>query len=215
MKLIGNRNTDMKFLTALILLMIGSAVMAQSVPNTFTTGTPAVAAEVNENFANLDGRVNTNANNLAAVATVLDQVPARIQFRAISEAQEGVVSALCPANSLPISASCYCEGDGTSRNYGYMFACFHTAEGAAAGCYVEPDLFDPALPDPLANVIAVCISATLVNGDPGLVDPWGTGASSGAGGSFKPGTDKTTESAVIDLQNAVTNQRSAIAAKGN
>ena len=205
----------MKFLASMVLLLIGSAVMAQSVPNTFTTGTPAVASEVNENFANLDGRVNTNANNLATVGAVLEQVPASIEFYAVRQAQEGAASALCPANTLPISASCYCEGDGTSRNYGYMFGCFNTADGAAAGCYVEPDLFDPALPDPLANVIAVCISATLVNGEPGLVDPWGTAATNGTSGSLKPGRDTTTEIAVIDLQNAVTNQRSAIAAKGN
>lgn len=32
--------------------------MAQGVPNTFTAGTPALAAEVNENFANLDTRTS-------------------------------------------------------------------------------------------------------------------------------------------------------------
>lgn len=215
MKKIGNRNREMKFLASIVLLFVGPAVMAQSVPNTFTTGTPALASEVNENFANLDGRVNTNASNLASVNAVLQQIPASIKFHAISQAQEGVASAACPADTLPISASCYCEGDGSSRNFGYMFGCFNTADGAAAGCYVEPDLFDPALPDPLANVVAVCISATLVNGDPGLIDPWSAAATSGAGGSLKPSRDTTTELAVIDLQNAVTNQRSAIAAKSN
>ena len=213
--MIGNRDRDMKFLASLVLLLIGSAVMAQGVPNSFTPGTPAVAAEVNENFANLDGRVNMNANDVAMLGAVLEQVPANIEFYAIAQAQEGTASALCPANTLPISASCYCEGDGTSRNFGYMFGCFNTADGAAAGCYVEPDLFNPTLPDPLANVIAVCIGATLVNGDPGLVDPWSNGATSGATGGFKPRGDMTTELAVTDLQNAVTNQRSAIAAKGN
>ena len=215
MKMSGTRIRDMKYLTSSVLLLIGSAVMAQSVPNTFTTGTRAVAAEVNENFANLDGRVNANASNVASLGSVLDEVPASIEFYAIKQAQEGAASAVCPENTLPISASCYCEGDGASRNFGYMFGCFNTADGAAAGCYVEPDLFDPTLPDPLANVVAVCVGATLVNGDPGLVNPWNTAAASGASASFKPSSDMTTESAVIDLQNAVTNQRSAIAVKGD
>jgi hypothetical protein len=213
MKMIGNRNSDMKFLTSVVLLLIGSAVMAQSVPNTFTPGTPAVAAEVNENFANLDGRVNTNASDVASVGAVVDRLFSSIEFQAVTQAQEGVAAALCPADTLPVSASCYCEGDGSSRNYGYMFSCFNTMDGAVAGCYVEADLFDPNLPEPMANVAAVCIGATLVNGDLALTNPWSAAAVNASSGNLKPGRDMTTELAVIDLQNAVTNRRSAIAAK--
>lgn len=48
----------MKFITSLALLLIASVGMAQGVPNTFTAGTPALAAEVNENFVNLDTRTS-------------------------------------------------------------------------------------------------------------------------------------------------------------
>ena len=40
-----------------------------SVPNTFTSGTPAVAAEVNSNFTALQNAVNDNDSRLTAVET--------------------------------------------------------------------------------------------------------------------------------------------------
>ncbi|MFB3105919.1 MAG: tail fiber domain-containing protein, partial [Pseudomonadales bacterium] len=39
------------------------------VPNTFTAGTPALAAEVNANFTNLDTRASTNATNIGTNTT--------------------------------------------------------------------------------------------------------------------------------------------------
>ena len=48
----------MKYLLALT-IMFATATAFAAVPNTFTAGTPARAAEVNDNFTNLDGRINT------------------------------------------------------------------------------------------------------------------------------------------------------------
>jgi hypothetical protein len=69
MSLIGNKDKDMKCMTSLVLLLIASVSMAQGVPNTFTAGTPALAAEVNANFTNLDTRVSTNATNIGTNTT--------------------------------------------------------------------------------------------------------------------------------------------------
>ena len=41
----------MKCITSLVLFLIAPVGLAQGVPNTFTAGTPARAAEVNENFS--------------------------------------------------------------------------------------------------------------------------------------------------------------------
>ena len=52
----------MKCITSLVLFLIAPVGLAQGVPNTFTAGTPARAAEVNENFTDLDTRLTTGEN---------------------------------------------------------------------------------------------------------------------------------------------------------
>ena len=72
--LTGNKEFNMKYITSLIMLLTASVCMAQSVPNTFSSGTPALASEVNANFADLDSRVNTNTSDGADLAAIVDDV---------------------------------------------------------------------------------------------------------------------------------------------
>ena len=51
-------------LSSFACLTIYSVALGQ-VPHTFVAGTPARAAEVNENFQNLDGRISNNATDIA------------------------------------------------------------------------------------------------------------------------------------------------------
>ena len=200
----------MKLIASIALLLTASVSVAQGVPNTFTAGTPARAADVNANFANVDGRVNTNASDIASIDAVLGQLFASIEFQAIIQTTEGVAAALCPANTLPISASCYCDGDGSTRNFGVLFACANAVDGAVAGCFVD-STYNPSLPGPLATVATVCISATLVNGNPAFTNPWAVASGKGVIGDFsKASRDTTVDMAAADLQNAVTNRLSAI-----
>ena len=62
----------MKLITSLFLLAFASQIMAQGVPHTFTSGTPALAAEVNENFSSLDSRVASNSDNIESIQSGLD-----------------------------------------------------------------------------------------------------------------------------------------------
>lgn len=50
-------NTLQKTLTATLLLGLPAIGAAEGVPNTFAAGTPASAAEVNENFSSLESRI--------------------------------------------------------------------------------------------------------------------------------------------------------------
>jgi hypothetical protein len=56
------------YVTVFFLLVAGTASAADvNVPNTFTSGAPARASEVNENFSSLESAVNDNAGRLDAM----------------------------------------------------------------------------------------------------------------------------------------------------
>jgi len=158
----------MKYISSLILLLTASLGMAQNVPNTFSSGAPALASEVNENFADLDGRVNTNTADGAALAAVVDNVIADITIEesVFTEADFLAVSS-CPADTVAISANCACDGDGTTTNFGVLTLCASGDDGvgqsAAAFCDID-FTFDETLAPPTAQVSAVCVGATKVDG---------------------------------------------------
>ena len=107
----------MKCITSLVLFLIAPVGLAQGVPNTFTAGTPARAAEVNENFTDLDTRLTTGEN-------VVSQLFAEFDFLYIENTSAtGVVTSLCPVDTIGISANCQCDGDGTTSNFGGLFGC--------------------------------------------------------------------------------------------
>ena len=62
----------MKCITSLVLFLIAPVGLAQGVPNTFTAGTPARAAEVNENFTDLDTRLTTSENIVSQLFAEFD-----------------------------------------------------------------------------------------------------------------------------------------------
>jgi hypothetical protein len=157
--------------------------MAQ-VPNVFQSGQTASAAEVNENFADVVSRTDQNASditninqNAAATDAVVDTLYATLGIEAIfgTDLGDGTAEVFCPVDTVAVGANCGCfgGGDGVS-NYGVLAACFtfvtsptDPTQGAFGVCY-EDYTFDPALEFPFPFVEALCMDATLVNGDPGL-----------------------------------------------
>lgn len=155
----------MKWITSLALLLIASVGMAQSVPNTFTAGTAARAAEVNANFTDLDTRVNGLDTRLTTGEAVVSQLFAEINFLYMeTTSATGVVSSFCPADTIGISANCTCDGDGSTSNFGFLFACAIFPTGALGACFDDSFLFDPNLPTVPVTATAVCVSAILVDG---------------------------------------------------
>ena len=145
----------MKLITSLALLLIASVGMAQSVPNTFTAGTTARAADVNANFSDLDTRVNSAS--AAAAQAITDII---VMETAVVE-DEGFALASCPAGMTAISANCLCLGDGVTSNFGMLAACASGDDGtgtqiAIAACDID-FTFDPGLPFPQTGVSATCV----------------------------------------------------------
>jgi hypothetical protein len=149
------RIKDMKYITSLVLLLIASVSMAQSVPNTFAAGTPARAADVNANFSDLDTRVNSASTAAAQAITDIT-----VMESAFVEG-EGFAEASCPAGMTAISANCLCLGDGVTSNWGVLSGCAAGDDGtgtqiAVAWCDID-FTYDSGLPDPQTGVSANCV----------------------------------------------------------
>ena len=151
----------MKYITSLALLLIASVGMAQGVPNTFTSGTPALAAEVNENFSDLDTRVNSAS---AAAAQAITDIT--VEETEIVE-MEFLAQSYCPPDTIAISANCACVSDGVSANFGLLSLCASgvddVGQGAAAICDID-FTYDPGLPLPTAAASAMCVGLTYADG---------------------------------------------------
>jgi len=160
----------MKCITSLALLLIASVGMAQGVPNTFTAGTPALAAEVNGNFADVDTRVNSNLADVTALSTVVDGLYADITIEESTIVEgEFYAESFCPPDTVAVSANCACIGDGVSTNFGVLDLCVAGddgtgQQGAAAFCTIDGFFFDAALALPPVAVSATCLGATKVDG---------------------------------------------------
>jgi len=135
-------------------LCIFSCSAVAEVPVIFQAGTPARAAEVNQNFAGLDARVGSLEEG--------------IPFITVYAQDSGVAFASCPVGTIAASASCVCDNDSGTRNFGVLFGCLADASvsggGGAAGCFPEGSTYDPALPDPLAYVEVFCVAAVSAGG---------------------------------------------------
>jgi len=168
----------MKFITSLLLLLITSVGMAQeldpAIPNTFTAGTPALAAEVNENFINLGTRAAQNTrlsqwNTVLASTneTNIHHMLGGIHIEQVATSDgSGVASTLCPVETFASSANCDCDSGGGTRNYGILFGCQLAGNGGVAGCFPDGFSYNPGLPAPIAAITLVCISAVRNDGTP-------------------------------------------------
>ena len=165
--------------------------------NAVTASEIAANAVTTEEIA--DGTVRSvdiaNANVTSAkiangTVALVDLSPAlqALQLSAIAtfstlgtpSAAEGVVGAVCPSDRIVVSASCSCDEEGGTRNYGVLQSCRVQGSGAVAACFPDGNTYDPFAPWPLAIVMPLCLGATSVNGTPWL--PTSTGfASTGTG----------------------------------
>jgi hypothetical protein len=132
----------MRKLMFITLLCLAGAAYAE-VPHIFQSGQPARAADVNQNFQHLNNKADGSISDIAVI-------------RAIGVPDGLITVATCPGGSTPISASCVCDGDGTTRNFGVLAGCTATSQGAAGLCF-EDATYNPALPWPETLVFALCL----------------------------------------------------------
>ena len=138
-----------------LVLVLFSIMASADVPVTLQSGTPARAADVNQNFTDLDTRLNASLGG--------------ILISQWFSTADGLTSAVCPADSLVLSANCDCDGDGSTRNFGILFVCQVAGNGGVAGCFPEGVTFNPQLLDPSATVEVVCGSG--VRNDGSIIIP--------------------------------------------
>lgn len=136
---------------AICSVFVATAVSG-AVPVTFQSGTPAQASQVNQNFQALD-------NRLGAVIKVLVTA-------GYSAAATGVAGVSCASGSIPISANCTCSDNNGANNFGVLFGCSVSGNGAVAGCFPEALTYTSAKPFPRAEVTALCASGYQENGAP-------------------------------------------------
>jgi hypothetical protein len=136
---------------ALVLLIMSWPAVAD-VPVTFQPGTAARAADVNQNFSNIDARLNSSLGGLIVSSVI--------------SAATGVAGASCPSDRIVLSANCDCNYENGTRNYGVLFGCSVAGNGGVAGCYPEGTSYNPNLPSPLATVHLRCLSGITNNGTP-------------------------------------------------
>ena len=175
------------FFTALVTLQF-AAVAAADVPVTFQPGTPARAADVNQNFSDLDTRLNASLGGIIVSS--------------FFSSADGVASASCPNDTLVLSANCDCEGDGSTRNFGVLFVCQVSGNGGVAGCFPEGVTFNPSLLDSLATVEVKCGGAVRNDGTTILPVPLSQPAA--LPGAGKPALDaQTSKTASDELESQV------------
>ncbi len=139
------------FATGLFFFLIAFGAIA-AVPYSFQNGQTADANQVNSNFNDVEAKA------LAALGSMQTQKVTGVDY--------GVSAAICPSNSIVLSANCLCDDDDGNSNFGKLFGCIVSGNGAVAGCFPDGVTFDSRKNDPVAEVVAVCLSATSQDGQP-------------------------------------------------
>ena len=185
----------------------------------FSAGSPAVADEVNANFADADGRINTNTSAIDANTTGIDDTNTVVDqlFTAITVNQPAISRAeitaqmTCPVDTIPMSASCGCDfvdASGNDTNFGSLALCAVTLDGAVAAC-IPNFFYDPALAFSDALISANCTSITRVDGTTATPDY----TTSNKQSKLAVSTGKTTADYAVELQMLAETVRLRTAAK--
>ena len=104
-------------------------------------------------------------NKLATgVRGALDGAIADMTFTRVYNADESIVGVECPVDTIAVSASCGCHSNEGNNNVGMLDLCTSLDVGSIAACLPDGATFDPQLPDPVAEVEAVCMGATTTDG---------------------------------------------------
>lgn len=176
-------------------------VAGAQMPVVFQPDTPANAADVNLNFESLDTRV-------ASVQTQVDQSLGTLTIDAASASSTfgdlGVALALCPVNSIPVSANCECTNHNGTANFGVLIACQIATDGGVVGCAHEAITANFLIPPPEAIVHAMCVSAVRQDGSQVLVK--------GTAGQSKPSEPRDDAQTIFNsIQNRVLDHATALA----
>lgn len=104
-------------------------------------------------------------NKLATgVRGALDGAIANMTLLYVYATEEGIVGADCPVDTVAISANCACNSNEGANNSGALGLCASFGVGSVAACLSDGGTFDPQLPEPMAEVEAVCLGATTTDG---------------------------------------------------
>jgi hypothetical protein len=208
-------NPIVGFLVAIALLSVGAETHAQAadvvcdrcIDSTDVANRAVGSGKIKDKAIitrTLKGGAVTRPKLAKGVRDSIDQALGGIVLQQISASDgSGVAALLCPDNTLVGSASCICDDDDGSRNFGMLFACSVAGNGAVAGCFPEGVTFNPQLPVPLATVTATCVSAVQNDGEP--IEPIFFIAT--AMGASK------LDASGVEYEMAVSDARSAVAAR--
>ena len=105
------------------------------------------------------------------VKAALDSAVANFFLVRVYSQAASITGAECPVDTYAVSANCGCSDNGGLNNYGFVGLCASFEIGSVAGCLSDGALFDPNLPEPLAEVEAVCLGAITTNGSPWVPSP--------------------------------------------
>jgi hypothetical protein len=107
---------------ALMAVSLGAIAGTVIVPNTFTAGTPAKAADVNANFSAVATAVNASAENIATLQTTVKNMPAGPQGPAGTPGTNGSAGAQGPQGAQgPAGTGAMLVKDSTGKLVGSYF----------------------------------------------------------------------------------------------
>lgn len=98
---------------------------------------------------------------------------AALTFQGSLAEDVGFAAAECPDDRFSVAASCGCSNNDGANNLGVLNLCATIGTGAIASCLYEAITMDDQLPPPVAQVEAVCLGATAVDGTPWVPIPDG------------------------------------------
>jgi hypothetical protein len=151
------------------------------------------------------------------VRGALDSAVANFFLVRVYNQAASITGAECPVDTYAVSANCGCSDNGGANNYGFVALCGSFEIGSIAGCLSSDGaLFDPLLPEPLAEVEAVCLGATTTNGSPWVPAPLGEGSadSSDAGQiEWRKRQYETYEAALADAKKEASIRRDRLVNK--